>query len=172
MTLSANGRNTTVSTKGATVDTVTAARASDIAAGAKIVVQLGGGNPPTATEVILLPTASKFVDLPRLSTCHHPPSYLALAATARTSTTLQLARDGRAADALPRGVRARDSDRASELFRANKCEELARAATPTLQTSLWQSRRRDGRHKDISMNSRLRLRRACVARRRRPRCAR
>jgi hypothetical protein len=61
MTLDSNGKPITVNTKGATIDTVTTAPPSDITTGSKILVQPGGGNPPTATEVIVLPNTTKFV---------------------------------------------------------------------------------------------------------------
>jgi hypothetical protein len=58
VTLRSNGKDLTVNAKGATVDTVTTAPTI----GNKIVVQPGDADPRGATEVIVLPNTSKFVD--------------------------------------------------------------------------------------------------------------
>jgi hypothetical protein len=63
MTIKSNGNNITVSTKGATIENVTTAKTSDITTGDKLVAQTRQMNASTysATEVIVLPSASKFV---------------------------------------------------------------------------------------------------------------
>ena len=62
MTIKSNGKTVTISTQGATVENVTTAKTTDIAAGDKLVAQARQANgATTATEVIVLPTSSKFV---------------------------------------------------------------------------------------------------------------
>jgi hypothetical protein len=54
--------NVTVSTAGATIDQVATATLADVTAGAKIVAQARhAGSTDTATEIIVLPSSSKFV---------------------------------------------------------------------------------------------------------------
>ncbi len=62
MTLrSNNGKDQTVNTQGATVDTVTTAPTSGLKVGDKILVQPSATNPSTAAEIIMLPNTSKFL---------------------------------------------------------------------------------------------------------------
>jgi hypothetical protein len=63
MTFKSNGKDVTVSIEGATVLKVSTAKKDDITTGGKVVAQTRRTNPSTlsATEVIVLPSSSKFV---------------------------------------------------------------------------------------------------------------
>jgi len=64
MTFKSNGKDVTVSTKGATISKVSTAKTTDIATGGKVVAQTRRTDPTTlsAVEVIVLPKSSKFVE--------------------------------------------------------------------------------------------------------------